>query len=573
MASEWTNSKVAELLHGVAAAYQIKGLGNIFQIRAYENAAAAIEHSTQEVRDLWQEGKLQEIPGVGKSISSYLDELFRNGSVAHFNDVLKGIPEAALSLLNIPGVGPKTAYKLAVEGQVDSIEHLKGKIATGQLLKAGFSEKIVANIARGIGQMERLSKRLLLPRAMEIAEELIAGLSADPSVLEAYPLGSTRRMVATVGDLDLAVSTSAPASVIKTFIHLPQVKDVTDQGAEKASVVLRNGLQVDLMTAQPEHFGSLLQHFTGSKAHNIHLREVAKDQGWSISEHGMKDLRSGEIFPAKQEEQVYQKLGMQIPPPELREDTGEIELALKKQLPDLLELDDIKGDLHTHTFYSDGNDSVPVMTNRAKDKGYVYLALTDHSYPNLQFDQRIRDIEKYNYSNKSIRVIKGLEVNITTEATLQVPDEILAKHEFNTAAIHSGFHQSSEQLTDRVLMALQHPLISMISHPTGRLLGEREGYDLDWEKVFSAAQEFDKVLEVDGFPNRSDLPDQLIREAVKRGIKLAVDTDSHQAEQLDLMRFGVALARRGWAPARLVINTWNLERLLQYLAKPRIKKG
>ncbi len=571
MPTSWSNAKVAELLHGVAAAYQIKGIGNVFQIRAYENAAVAIEHSTQEVRDLWQEGKLGSIPGVGKSIASYLDELFKTGKVSHFQDVLKGIPEAALSFLNIPGVGPKTAYKLAVEGKADSIEHLKVAISSGRLKKAGFSDKALINLSRGIAQMEGLSHRLLLPRAIEIAEELISGLRKDPSVLEAYPLGSTRRMVSTVGDIDLAVSTNDPTHVIETFTKLPQVASVSDKGDTKATVVLRNSLQVDLLTAAPTHFGSALQHFTGSKAHNIHLREYAKSKGWSISELGMKNLKSGDLYQAKREEEVYEKLRMATPPPELREDTGEIEAAIRHELPDLLEIKDIRGDLHTHTFYSDGNDAVAAVAEEAIKLGYSYLASTDHSYPNLDYDKRLRDIEKVNYSHKSFRVIKGLEVNITTEAKLQVPDEILEKHEFNTASIHSGFNQETETLTERVLFALKNPLVNMLSHPTGRLLGEREGYDLDWEKVFNAAKDYDKVLEIDGFPNRSDLPEQLIREAVKRRIKLAVDTDAHEVTQLKLMPFGVALARRGWTPPELVINTWPLQKLLQYLKQPRIK--
>lgn len=567
----FSNAHVAELLRDVAAAYQIKGVGNIFQVRAYENAATSIEHATQEVVDLWKEGRLKEIPGIGSSLSEYLDELFKKGSVKHFQEVLNGIPEAALSFLNIPGVGPKTAYKLAIEGQADSIEHLKTKIETGRLQKAGFSDKAVANLARGIAQMEALSHRLLLPRALDLAEELIRGLKKDSSVLEAYPLGSLRRMVPTIGDIDIAVSTNDPQRVIETFVRLPQVKETLDRGSEKASALLKNGLQIDLMTARPAYFGSLLQHFTGSKAHNIHLREYAKEKGWSISEHGMKNLKSGQVFEARQEGEVYRKLGLAVPPPELREDTGEIEAAIKGDLPDLVEQKDLKGDLHTHTVYSDGNNSVKEMADAAQGLGYKYMAITDHSYPNLDYARRIKDIEQYNYSNKSFRVIKGLEVNITSEAKLQIPDKILAEHEFNTASIHSSFSQSTAVLTERVLMAISHPLISMISHPTGRLLGEREGYELDWEKVFNAVQGYDKVLEVDGYPNRSDLPDPLIREAVKRGIKLSVDTDAHHVSHLKLMKYGVALARRGWTTPNLVINTWPLPRLLDYLAKPRIK--
>lgn len=568
--SQFSNPAVAELLRSVAAAYQIKGLGNVFQIRAYENAATGVEHATQEVQDLWQEGKLAEIPGVGKSLQAYLEELFKTGKVKHFEEVLQGIPASALEFLNIPSVGPKTAFKLATEGQATSISDLKSKISKGHLQKAGWSDNAVANLARGIAQLESLSKRMLLPEAISTAESLISSLKEVSSVLEAYPVGSVRRMVATVGDLDIVASTADPSQVIADFTKLPQVREVINSGTNKASVTLKNGLQVDLLTSSPDHFGSALQHFTGSKAHNIHLRKIAQAKGWSLSENGLTNIKSGEVFEPREEEEVYQKLGMSAPPPEIREDTGEIEAARESKLPELIKLSDIGGDLHSHTVYSDGQDSVAEMADLAKSLGYSYLALTDHSYPNLKFDQRIKDIEDYNYSNTSFRVIKGLEVNITTLATLQVPDSILAKHEFNTASIHSGFNQDTSVLTDRVIMALRHPLISMISHPTGRLLGERPGYDLDWEKVFNAALEFDKILEIDGFPNRSDLPDQLIREAVRRGIKMAIDTDAHQTNHLNLMNFGVALARRGWAGRELIVNTWPKDKLLTYLAKPRI---
>lgn len=567
----FSNAQVAQLLNSVAAAYQIKGLGNQFQIRAYENAATGVEHATESVQALSASGQLDQIPGVGERIAGYLDELFKTGRVKHFEQVLRGIPESALTFLNIPGVGPKTAYKLAVEAKIDSVTALKHQIKSGQLAKQGFSDKLIANLARGINQMEGLSKRLLLPQALITAESLITGLKKDPSVLEAYPLGSIRRMAATVGDIDLGVASSDPQQTIKTFVNLPQVSQITDQGEIKASVVLKNGLQVDLLTGSPATFGSLLQHFTGSKAHNIHLRELALRKGLSLSENGIKEVKTGKTIVCPEENDLYRKLEMQTPPPELREDTGEIEAALAHKLPGLVELSDIRGDLQAHSTYSDGQNSVKEMADAAQELGYSYLALTDHSYPNTDFDKRIKEIEKYNYSNKGFRVIKGLEINITADGGLQVPDVIMSKHEFNIASIHSGFNQSKEQLTERMLFAIKHPFIDMIGHPTGRLIGERGGYELDWEKVFRAASKYHKVLEIDGYPDRSDLPDPLIREAVKRNIKLAIDTDAHATTQLSLMKFGVALARRGWVTPDLVINTWSLEKLLASLKHPKIK--
>jgi DNA polymerase (family X) len=379
-------------------------------------------------------------------------------------------------------------------------------------------------------------------------------------------------MVPTVGDIDLAASTTDPAKTLQTFVDLPEVKDVLSKGEDKSSVVLKNGLQIDLMVCKPESFGSLLQHFTGSKAHNIHFRKLALEKGLSVSEEGVKNIKTGSVAPCKTENVVYDLIGMQTPPPEIREDTGEIEAALKRSIPQLVRQELILGDLHSHTEYSDGMTTVEAMMSAASALGYKYCASTDHSYPNLNYQSRIKDIEDYNYSHKDFRVIKGLEVNITSDGTLQVPNSILELHEFNIASIHSSFSQHSDELTGRILYAIKNPLISMIGHPTGRILNERQGYELDWEKVFNAAKEYDKVLEIDGYPARSDLPDTLIREAVKRKIKLAIDTDAHKPEHFALMKYGVALARRGWATPDLVINTWPVDKLLDYLKKGRIKK-
>jgi len=567
----FSNAKVAEILRGVGAAYQIKGLGNKFQIIAYENAATSIEHATESVYEFWKEKKLDEIPGVGSHLQTYLDELFQTGKVKHFAEVTKGIPEAAFTFLNIPGVGPKTAYKLAVEGQASSIADLKDRISSGKLQKAGFSTKAIDNITRGISQLQGLKKRLLLPDALNIANELISGLKKDPDVIKADPVGSIRRMNATVGDIDLVASTTDIQKTLDTFAKLPQVKEVLNRGDDRSSVILKNSLQIDLLVSPPKSYGSLLQHFTGGKAHNIHFRKLALERGLSVSEEGVKNIKTGKVNPCQTEEEVYKFLNMQTPPPEIREDTGEIEAALKHQLPRLIEQTDILGDLHTHTEYSDGLASVKEMTDAARELGYKYSASTDHSYPNLDYQKRLKEIEKYNYSHKDFRVIKGLEVNITSEGKLQAPDKVLEEHEFNIASIHSSFSQTEGELTDRVLYALKHPLINMIGHPTGRILNEREGYTLDWEKVFNAAQEYDKVLEIDGYPARSDLPDPLIREAVKRKIKLSIDTDAHRPEHLEFMNFAVALARRGWATPDLVINTWPIPKLLDYLKKPRMK--
>lgn len=568
----FTNEKIAEVLNGVAAAYQIKGQGSEYQIIAYQNAATGIEHATEPVYELWKQGHLNEIPGIGEHLAVYLEELFKTGKVAHFQQVTKGIPEAALSFLNIPSVGPKTAYQLAVEGKAASITDLKDRIRSGKLQKSGFSPKVIANIARGINQLEGLKKRLLLPDALSIANSLLTGLKKDPSVREAAPVGSIRRRNSTVGDIDLVASSTNIQKTLDAFAALPQVKEVKNRGDDRSSVILKNSLQIDLLVSKPESYGSLLQHFTGGKAHNIHFRKLAVEKGFSISEEGVKNIKTGKVTPCKTEDDVYAFLKMQTPPPEIREDTGEIELALTHKLPKLVSLKDIKGDLHSHTEYSDGMNQLTEMMDKARSLHYSYTASTDHSYPNMDYRRRIKEIDKYNYSDSSFRVIKGLEVNITSDGKLQATDEILQMHEFNIASIHSSFSQDESELTERILFAIKHPLIQMIVHPTGRILNERSGYSLDWEKVFNATEQYDKVLEIDGYPARSDLPDPLIREAIKRNIKVAIDTDAHRPDHFDFMPFAVSLARRGWATPNLVINTWPLDKLLDYLKKSRINQ-
>ncbi|MCL5411384.1 MAG: DNA polymerase/3'-5' exonuclease PolX [Patescibacteria group bacterium] len=552
-----TNSQVAELLRSIAAAYAIKG-GNRFQIAAYETAADSIEHMSGSLQDFWAQGTLDSVPGVGSHLATYLDELFQTGKVRHFEETVKGIPEATFDFLKIPGVGPKTAYKIAEAGVI-SIADLEKRIQSGYLEKKGFGKKTLQNILRGIEEFRRKSDRILLPLAWETAEGVLNYLRAMPEVKQADSLGSLRRMVATVGDVDLSVASKEPKKVIDFFTRYPEAARVIEAGDKTATIALKSGIRVDLMVQPPEHYGSLLQHFTGSKSHNIALRTYALGIGYSLSEYGVKEEKSGKTISCPTENDLYDLLKMQTPPPELREGTGEIEAALKLQLPRIITTGKIKGDLHTHTVWSDGQNTLAEMVEGAKSLGYEYLAITDHSYPNLDFEKRIFQIEQYNYSKRDIRVIIGLEVNISADSTLQIPDKILQKHEFIIASIHTSFRQPKEQITARLISAIENPYVDMIAHPTGRLLLEREGYEADWEKVFEACVKHDKILEINAFPNRLDLPDNLVRSAVAAGVKLAINTDSHHVSQLSLMPYGVSVARRGWAGEKGIVNTlpWN----------------
>lgn len=570
MEKKFSNKEIAQLLRNISAVYQIKD-ANQFQISAYDLAADSVEHSTSEIKDLWEAGRLDKVPRLGEHLEKYLDELFKTGKVEHFEEILGSVPDDMFQFLKIPGVGPKTAYKLAEAGVV-SIDDLEKRIKSGWLVKKGFSEKILQNILRGISEFKRKSDRILLPEANEVAKKVIDHLKKHQSVQQADPLGSLRRRVATVGDIDISIASDKPKEVIDYFKKTPGIERVVEAGDRTATIALNNGARVDLMVQPPDRYGSLLQHFTGGKLHNVHLRSIAKDKGLSLSEYGIKKIdEKGKQFSedmmmqVKTEKEFYKLLGMDCIPPELREDKGEIEAATRHKLPKLIELAEIKGDLHTHSDWSDGQDSIKEMADNAKKLGREYIALTDHSYPNLKFDERLKEIEQYNYSGGNIRVISGLEVNINADSTLQIPNEILAKHELIFVSIHTSFRQPIVEMTTRIIKALENPHVHVLSHPTGRLLLEREGIDVDWEKIFKIAAKLGKFLEINSYPNRLDLPDILVYEARRFGVKFSINTDSHQTNHLDLMEYGVSVAKRGWVESKEVINTLSYKKIKDIL--------
>ncbi len=564
-----SNAQIAKLLRSVAAAYQIKKFGNIFQIRAYENAADSIEHSTSEIKDLWEEGRLDEIPGLGESLRSYLDELFKTGKVKHFESVMKNIPEVVFDLLDIPGIGPQTATKLA-KLDVSSLDDLKRKIKSGELVEKSFSAKVAQTVMLGLMEIASRSGRILLPYASQQAKRVVDYLKKSPDVKDVHPLGSLRRMVATVGDLDFSASSDHPAKVVEYFTKMPGVARVVDQGESKATVVLQSGLQLDLLVGKPQSYGALLQHFTGSKAHNIKLRELGNKMGFSLSER----------TKARTEDEFYKLLGMNTPPPEIREDTGEIEAALKHNLPDLVTLQDIKGDLHTHSNYpfehpshGPGADPIEEMIAKAKKLGYEYIGISDHPPGHgsvnkeamfKAIEKRTKVIQSLKQGTKSIRVLNGLEIDILPDGSLSVPDEALATLDYVIAGIHSGHRGSKEIITKRLMSALANPHIDGISHPTNRLLNERESSEADWEAIFRFCAKNNKLLEINGYPNRLDLRDDLVRVALKYGVKFIIDTDAHAFLQMDNMLYGVSVARRGWVTKKDVVNTWDWTKFAEW---------
>lgn len=565
-----SNQEIAKLFREIAAVYTLKKK-SIFEIRAYENAADSIEHLTSEVKDLWEEGKLDEVPGLGKSLQGYLDELFKKGKVSHFETVKKDYPEVFFDLLDIPGVGPKTAEEIVKLG-IKNLDDLTSQIRTGKLVKKGFSGKIAEKIMQGTLENDtRKTGRMLLPYAAAQAQRILDYLNKSKDVIRTDPLGSLRRSVATIGDLDFSASSKNPEKVVDYFTKMPGVGRVVEKGENSATVMLESGVHADILVSSPDSYGALLQHFTGSKNHNIKLRELAMKKGYSLSEYGVK--RGDRLLVTGTEEEFYKLLGMQVPPPEIREDMGEIEAALAHKLPDLVELKDIKGDLHIHSDYpfpnpshGPGANSIEEMVKKAKELGYEFIGISDHppGHGRLSKEEMIKAVEKrtkfiqnLKKSIKSIQILNGLEIDILPDGTLSIPDEALRTLDYCIAGIHSVHRGSKDVITKRLLSALESPYVDIISHPTNRLLNERESSEADWEKIFKVCSEKGKMLEINASAERLDLRDDLVRQAKELGVKFVINTDAHGVDQMDNLKFGVSVARRGWAEKEDVVNTWN----------------
>jgi DNA polymerase (family 10) len=564
-----SNTAIARLLREITAAYEVKD-ENRFKIRAYDTAADSIEHATSEVKDLWEEGRLEDLPGVGESISSHLDEYFRTGKVKHFEEVKKGLPPGMFTVFGLEGVGPKRAYRLAKELKVKTIEDLHQAVREKKIEKMeGFGRRSQELILKAIEGREQHKERILLPVAFSIAERLIEQILRLPGVVRADPLGSLRRMVSTVGDIDIGIATTEPQKVVKGFTSFPDVARVVGAGGAKATVVLKTGRQVDIRVHDPKSYGALLQYFTGSKAHNIHTRKVANERGLSLSEYGISKFAHGKKIgpplPVGTEEEFYRLLGLPWIPPEMREDTGEIEAAQKGNLPKLVELSEVLGEIHVHTTHSDGEETTESMIEEAMRLGRQYVGISDHSPSVLtrglpqakeEILKRKREVENLREKYQGeIEIFFGAEVNIDAQAKMALPDELLALYEYTIGSIHTSFDQPKELTTKRLIAALENPFVNALGHPTGRLLGEREAYEVDWEDVFAVAEKHRKILEINSYPSRLDLPDDLIRSARKRGIKFLISTDAHRHEHFRNLRFGVAVARRGWCEAADIVNT------------------
>jgi len=566
-------TKVVSIFKEMADLLSIKG-ENPFRVRAYEKAAQALEHLPGDLEDLYNHDKLKDIPGIGKGMLEKIATILNTGRLPAYEELKSEMPEGARELLFISEVGPKTIKLLYERAGVRNIKDLEASIKSGKLRDLpGMGAKTEENILRGIKLYRTSKARILLGRAQPLVEEVIAELKNKASswIERISPAGSLRRSKETIGDIDILVSSTNSGPIINIFTQLSFVKEILAKGETKSSILTTQGLQMDLRVVLPDSFGAALQYFTGSKSHNINLRERAIKRGLKINEYGVF-TQKGKKLAGKNEEEVYASLDLSLIPPELREDRGEIEAAEKGKLPSLLREEEIKGDLHIHTKMSDGVNTIEELVEKAKSKGYEYIAITDHSFSlrvagGLSIETllaQLEEIKKINSHLADFRVLAGSEVDIKKDGSLDYPDEILGKLDIVVAAIHTGFKQDKKTITSRVVKAIENPFVRIFAHPTGRLLGEREAYSIDLDKVLEVAKDRGVWLEINAQPQRLDLTDIWVMEAKKRGVKLAINTDAHNKGGLDFMSLGVATARRGWCEAPDVVNTLSLEKFLAY---------
>ncbi|HET7686366.1 MAG TPA: DNA polymerase/3'-5' exonuclease PolX [Candidatus Limnocylindria bacterium] len=567
-----SNSELARIFNEIGDMLEILG-EVVYKAVAYRRVADAIERYPDDVAALYRRGTPPKLPGAGAALSAKLAELSDTGALDYHERLRAQVPAGLLEMLRIPGVGPRTVKLLHGELGIDSVDALRAAAEEGRLREVkGLSARTEQNVLEAITRIEQKSRRLLLHDADELVGALIARLAEVRGVVRIEAAGSLRRRRETIGDLDLLAATDEPADLIRALDALREVRHVVAAGTDKSSIVLADGPQVDLMVCPPASWGTHLVHFTGSKEHNVKLRGRALDRGLSLSEKGFKVVESGELLTAAGEEEVYERLDLAWVPPELREDAGEVEAAAAGSLPPLVGVDDIRGDTHVHSDWTDGVDSIEAMARAARAIGREWMVLTDHSpslgitrglLPERVAEQRA-EIGRLNRDLAPFRILHGTEMEIRADATLDYDDPLLATFDVVIASIHTGRGQSTEQLTRRALAAIEHPHVDVLAHPSGRIVGRRDPLPLDWPRVFAAAARTGTLLEVNGSP-RLDLSDSLARAAVTAGARLTIASDAHRTEELEQVRYGVDVARRAWVGPAEVASTRSADDLLAML--------
>ena len=574
------NAQIADVFENIAGLLEMKG-DSVFTVRAYQRAVRTIGHHPIELEQLVLEGgDLREIPGIGRAFSDKITELVNTNDLDYYRRLKAEFPDGILDVMRVPGVGPKTTSRLWKELGISSVSDLERAIEDGRLAALPrMGKKTADNILREIQADRSKDQRIPISRALPAAERVCAALTQQcPSITRLVVAGSLRRFEETVGDIDLVCTAGEPQHVLDTFVDLPNVVQVLGHGSTKASVLLSEEVQVDLRVVAESSFGALLQYFTGSKQHNILLREYAGRLGLSLNEYGITEVETGRVHEFDDEESFYGKLGLRYIAPELRQGIGEIERARDGSLPGLVEVGDIKGDLHAHTDWTDGRDSMEVMVAGAKEKGYQYIAITDHSVGRgianglslERLERHMTALHEVETAVGGIQVLCGSEVDIRADGTLDYPDDVLRQLDWVVASVHSAMGQESERMTERIIAAMSNPHVTVIGHLTTRLIGERRPIAADFEAIFRAAVETGTALELNSSLQRLDLKDSHVHRARELGVPLVISSDAHTVETLDNPRYGVAVARRGWCEPGHILNTLPFESFMSFLT---LEKG
>ena len=578
-----TNREIADIFETVADMLQIRG-DIIHRVLSYRRAGETIRDLPRDLRAIAEDGTLTDLPNIGKTLAEKIEEMLNTGELEFYNRLAQEIPPTLVDIMHINGVGPKKAKLFWDELDITTIDALKTAAEGGKLagLK-GMGAKSEQKILDGIEALSRRTGRTPLGVALPAAQNILDQLLALPESIEGAVAGSIRRGRPTIGDVDLLVASDDARPIMDTFVHMENVARVLGHGPTKSSVELLNGLQVDVRVLEKARWGTALNYFTGSQAHNIQMRELALKQGYSLNEHALRPVdadgvmiedESGYVLCATEEE-LYERVGLPYIPPELREDAGEFEVAQAGKLPNLITLEDLQSDLHMHTTWSDGKLSVREMADAAKARGRQYIVITDHSQYSaianglsverlLEQQKEVRQVDTE--MGPDFRVFHGVEMDIRSDGTLDYPDEVLAQLDFVIASLHFSLQQERSVITRRLLNAIENPHVDLIGHPRGQLIEQREPADLDMDAVFAAALQHDTALEINANPARLDLEAQYARRAVDMGVKLSINTDAHHADQMDLLHFGVLTARRGWVEAANIINTWPVTRFVEWIS-------
>lgn len=568
-----SNQEVVKILTEMAVLLDMEEVP--FKPRAFERAAFSISSLSESLDEIYKKGglkALEEIPGVGKGIAERIEEYVKTGHIKDYQKLKKEFPVDVTGLTAIEGIGPHLVKKLYEKLGIKTVADLAKAARQGKIRKIeGMGEKTEQKILKGIGFLEKNHGRFVLGFIMPTVKKILSSLRNLPDVRKVEVAGSVRRMQETVGDLDFLVLSNKPQKIMDFFVKMPEVADVIAKGQTKTSVRLSIGLDADIRVIAPESFGAALQYFVGDKYHNVAVREIAVKKGYKLNEYGL--FRGERIIAAQSEEEVYKALGMDCPPPEIRTNHGEIEAALNHHLPNLIDYDDLKGDLQTQTSWTDGENTIKEMAEAAKKQGLEYIAITDHTKTlamtggsdEKKLLKQMTEIDKIQKEITGIRILKGAEVNILKDGSLDINDETLAKLDVVGASVHSNFNMDEKDMTARIIKAMENPNVDIIFHPTGRIIQKREPYKIDIDKILTVAGRTKTVLEVNAWPERLDLKDEYIRKAVGAGVKLAIDSDAHALSHFQYLEFGIGQARRGWAEKKDVVNTASCEKMLKML--------